>query len=122
MSTTLTPRACKNTHKITSEEMEKMRKKDHRIVKGIFRCAEPRGGSIKFSFKKYKGDDVLNYTMTDGEIRDVPFMIATHLSNDCCYEKHTHVLDGDGNATLHTGKKVHRCSFESLEFQDLKEE
>lgn len=117
-----TPRPRKNTHKITPEEMRVMREKDHRIVKGIFRCLEPRGGSITFSFKRYKGDDVLKYTMIDGEVREVPFMIAKHLNQECCYYQHAHVLDADGKPSVQMGKKVNRCSFESLEFQDLETE
>ena len=31
--------------KLSSDEIRKMREKDNRLVKGIFRCYEPRGGS-----------------------------------------------------------------------------
>ncbi len=119
MSTLTMPRARKNTRKITDEEMRKMREKDHKMVKGIFRCSEPRGGSITFSFKKYKGDDVLKYTMVDGDTYDVPIMVAKHLNQNCYYPKHCHVLDANGKPSVEVGKKVQRCSFESLEFQDL---
>lgn len=122
MSTLTMPRARKNTRKITDEEMRKMREKDHKMVKGIFRCYEPRGGAITFSFKKYKGDDVLKYNMIDGDVYDIPLMVAKHLNQGCYYPKHTHVLDANGHPSVEVGKKVQRCSFESLEFQDLKAE
>jgi len=109
----------KNMRKITDEEMRRDREKDHKIVKGIFRCYEPRGGSLTFSFKKYKGDDVLKYTLVDGEICEIPLMIAKHLNQNCCYPRHSHVLDADGKPSVDVGKKIQRCSFESLEFQDL---
>jgi len=105
-----------NTRKITPDEMRKYRDKDHKMVKGIFRCYEPRGGSFTFNFKKYKGDKILKYTMVDGEKYDVPLMVAKHLNQNCWYPRHTHVLDSDGRPTLDQGKKVQRCSFESLDF------
>lgn len=112
----------RNTNKITEEQMRKMREKDHKMVKGIFRCFEPRGGSMSFSFKKYKGDEVLKYTMVDGDILEIPLMVAKHLNQNCWYPRHSHVLDANGNPSVHVGKKEQRCSFESLEFIDLEEE
>lgn len=105
-----------NTRKITQDEMRKLREADHKMVKGVFRCYEPRGGSFTFSFKKHKGDNVQKYTMVDGHTYDVPLMVAKHLNQNCWYPKHSYVLDAEGNPTVHTGQKVQRCSFESLEF------
>lgn len=122
MSTLTLPKARRNTRKISDEEMRKMRQKDHKMVKGIFRCYEPRGGSMTFSFKKYKGDEVLKYTMIDGEIYDIPLMVAKHLNQQCYYPKHSHVLDANGKPSVEVGKKVQRCSFESLEFQEEEEQ
>ena len=105
-----------NTRKLTSDEMRKMREKDHKIVKGIFRCYEPRGGSFTFNFKKYKGDQVVKYTMVDGETYSVPVMIAKHLNQNCWYPRHSYILDANGNPVVDPSRKVNRCSFESLEF------
>lgn len=102
---------------ISNKAMETMRKKDNEMVKGVFRSFEPRGGTVTFSFKKYAGDDVQQYTMVDGDTYDVPLMVAKHLNNNCWYPKHEHTLDANGNAVIGVGRKVHRYSFESLEFQ-----
>ncbi len=122
MSTATVPQARRNTRKISDEEMRQMREKDHRTVKGIFRCYEPRGGSMTFSFKKYKGDEVLKYTMVDGDIYEIPLMVAKHLNQECNYPVHSHVLDANGHPSIEVGKKVQRCSFESLEFQDFQDD
>lgn len=111
----------KNTRKITPDEMRKEKERDHKTVKGIFRCFEPRGGSFTFSFKKYKGDPVLKFTLADGETYDIPLMVAKHLNQNCSYPRHSHMLDANGNAMLDTGTKVKRCSFESLEFYNEEE-
>jgi len=121
MSSVTSTNVKKNYGKISSERMKEMKKKDHKKVKGIFRCYEPRGGSMMFSFKKYKGDDIVQYNMKDGEVYEIPLMVAKHLNQNCWYPKHTHVLDMNGNPSVEVGKKVQRCSFESLEFQDLEE-
>ncbi len=119
MSTLTLPSPRKNTGKISDEQMKKMREKDNKTVKGIFRCYEPRGGSIDFSFKKYKGDNVFRKMMIDGNTYEIPLMIAKHLNQNCWYPKHTHVLDANGEPSVEVGRKVQRCSFESLEFQDI---
>ncbi len=112
----------KSSRKLTGKEIDDMKKRDHKMVSGIFHCYEPRGGSMTFSFKKYKGDNVLQYTLTDGEKCDLPLMVAKHLNQNCWYPKHSHVLDADGNPSIQIGKKEQRCSFESLEFQDFAED
>ena len=119
MSTLTMPTTRRNMRKISDEEMRQAREKDHKMVKGIFRCYEPRGGSVTFSFKKYKGDEVLKYTLVDGDIYTIPLMVAKHLNQDCFYPVHSHVLDANGNPSVEVGKKVQRCSFDSLEFQDF---
>tara|TARA_Y100000034_G_C6846307_1_gene383408 strand:+ start:326 stop:682 length:357 start_codon:yes stop_codon:yes gene_type:complete len=106
----------RNTRKITPDEMRKMREKDHKMVKGIFRCYEPRGGSFTFNFKKYSGDKILKYTMEDGQTYDVPLMVAKHLNQNCWYPKHCHVMDANGMPTVDKNTKIKRCSFDSLEF------
>lgn len=106
----------KNTRKLTPDDIRKMKEKDHKMVKGVFRCYEPIGGSFTFSVKKYKGDEVLTYTMVDGQVYDVPLMVAKHLNQNCWYPEHSHILDANGNPTVAVGKKVKRCSFDSLEF------
>ncbi len=115
MTTTQTQE--KSRRSISSKVMEAMRKKDNKIVRGVFRCFEPRGGNMTFSFKKYAGDEVTQYNMTDGDTYDIPLMVAKHLNNNCWYPKHSHVLDANGKASVEVGRKVHRCTFESLEFQ-----
>lgn len=102
----------KNSGKSISKEKEN----DHKIVRGIFRCYEPRGGSFKFSFKKYKEGKIKTRTLVDGQTYDIPLMVAKHLNQNCWYPRHSYVVDSEGNPTLDTGKKVKRCSFESLEF------
>lgn len=110
-----------NTRKISGDEMRRMRDKDNKIVKGVFRCYEPRGGSFTFSFKKYKGDPVLKLILVDGETYDLPLMVAKHLNQNCWYPKHSYVLDINGVPSVHAGQKVKRCSFESLEFYNEEE-
>lgn len=104
--------------RLSPEDIKKMRTRDHKMVKGVFRCFEPAGGSMKFSFRKYKGDDVLTYTMVDGEVYDIPLMVAKHLNQNCWYPRHKHIMDLNGNPRQDIGKKVRRCGFESLEFQE----
>lgn len=102
---------------LTPKIKEAMRKKDNRMVQGVFRCFETQGGSVTFFCKKHAGDDVKKYKMVDGETYTVPLMVAKHLNNNCCYDQHAYMLDANGKTIIGPGKKIHRYTFESLEFQ-----
>lgn len=102
--------------KITPEDLRKMREKDNKLVKGVFRCFDPKGGCIKFSYKKYRGDSVRTYNLIDEKVYELPLMVARHLNNECYYKEHIHVLDENGTPIVADGKKRHRCSFENLDF------
>lgn len=92
-------------------------KEESKLVKGIFRCHEPRGGSVTFSFRKYKWDAVKTYTMVDGEEYEIPLSVARHLNNNCNYFEHTHILDSHGKPIVdRVGKKVSRMNFDSKDF------
>lgn len=94
-----------------------MWKEESRLVKGIFRCHEPSGGSVQFSFRKYKWDPTRKYTMRDGEVYEVPLSVARHLNQNCNYAVHSHILGADGRPTVDRGGKMRsRMNFESTEF------
>jgi len=108
MATTVTP---------SDDKIYRMWKEESRMVKGIFRCHEPPGGSVTFPFRKYKWDQTKTYEMTDGEVYEVPLAVARHLNQNCSYPVHSHILGPDGRTQLNTqGKKRQRMSFESTEF------
>jgi len=110
------PEERKTNRNLSKDEYKSMREKDLKMVKGVFRSFEPRGGSMTFCYKKYKEDPVMNFTMMDGQTYEVPYMVARHLNTKCSYPKHTNVLDAYGNPSVCVGEHVKRCSFESLEF------
>jgi len=99
----------------TSEKLEAMRKEDAKIVKGKFNCHSPKGGSIKFPYRKYKGDPIVNYSLEDGKIYDLPLGVVKHLNN-CGVEINAHLLDATGNPIVGIGKKDYRFSFQGLDF------
>lgn len=102
--------------KLTPEEVEYMRQKDREMVRGIFRFFEVPGGTMGFSFKKYKGDEVESYSMRDGEIYTIPRGVAMHLSNACWYPESVHRMDEHNRIIAMVNKKKRRCSFEPLDF------
>lgn len=95
--------------------------RDNKLVKGIFRCHEVRGGTIVFHFRKYKENPVAKYTLTDGKVYEIPYMVAKHLTNNCWYPIHRYMQDENGDISAKIGQKVRRCSFEPLEFIDMQD-
>jgi|GEM_PF-2142456 len=103
----------------SAEEIEKMRKDDNKLVKGIFRCHEPKGGSVTLVWREYKGDPIRRYTLVDGEQYEIPKGLAKHLTKNCTYYEHMHILGADGKPLVNRqGKPVSRMTFESMEFYE----
>jgi hypothetical protein len=106
-----------NIKRVTKEELEKMRKEANRMVKGIFRCHEPRGGSVQLVWREFKGDPIRRWTLVDGHEYELPIGLARHLNNNCNYAVHQHILGSDGKAAVDkVGKKISRMNFESIEY------
>lgn len=115
----LTPKP--NQGKFTTDQLKYMRDKDREMVKGIFRYFEVPGGVMEFSFKKYKGDPVENYTMYDGETYTIPRGVALHLNKNGAYPEYENIKGEDAKTIARVKKMVHRFAFQSLEFVDLEE-
>lgn len=95
------------------------RDKDRQIVKGIFRFHEVPGGSMSFVYRAYKEDPIERYDMVDGQIYSVPLGVARHLNKNCWYPEYEHFKNEETQNIQRVGKKVNRCSFQSLEFIDI---
>jgi len=101
-----------------AQNYEKLRLRDRRMVKGLFKFHEVQNGRLEFSFRKWKGDPVENFKMDDNTIHEIPFGVATHLANNCTYPVHSFQMDEKNVPTMKVQQNVHRTSFQSLEFLD----
>lgn len=123
--------------KLTKEQIDKQIKnwkaRDSELVTGIFKFLENRGGTLEFRYKMYDGDDFIHYVLTDGERYQIPRGVARHLNNNCYYKEYKHMNNELGNngvrqanpdgrfrnaGSMQVMNKVHRTSFQSLEFMD----
>lgn len=95
-----------------------MRERDAELVKGRFVFYEVPGGTLNFSYKKYKGDPVRSYSLKDGEIYNVPRGVARHLVSSGSYPVHEYQTDESGKPVVRIGRRKRRYGFESLEFFD----
>jgi len=96
-----------------------MRDQDRVLVTGKFRFLELQGGTLRFSFRKYKGDPIERYELEDGKIYTIPYGVAKHLCHNVWYPVHKYLLGSDGKPSKCVGYKVHRCTFDSLEFKEI---
>jgi len=131
----------KKAPKISKAEADKIvakrRERDAEMVTGIFKNLEhPSGngclGGVAFSYKAYKGDDLINYEFFDGERYTIPHGVARHLNNNCFYleyqqlpEEYGKEIQAANNAdgrlktrNMQVAKKIHRFAFHSLEYMD----
>lgn len=77
--------------KIAAEELlEKCKDEDSRMVKGIFKNLECKGGDVEFAYHKYKGEPTRIYHLIDGQEYELPLGVAKHLNNECKYTRKVH--------------------------------
>ncbi len=110
-----------NTKKTTKAKKIKRSsqwEKDHKMIKGIFKFDEVPGGELRFPFIKYKGDSPSPYILKDGELCEVPFMVAKHLNENGKYPVHKYSVDEEGKALQKIGQWVDRFSFQPVGFFD----
>lgn len=101
------------------KKLRYQRDKDRELVRGIFRFHEVPGGTMSFVFRAYKADPVERYDLQDGEVYSLPLGVAKHLNKNIWYPVHAFQQDEKGKPVQNVGRKVHRCSFQSLEFVDI---
>ena len=108
--------------KFKDKETEKRYKsdweRDHKMVRGKFSYLDCPGGELTFPFHKYPDDQPSNWTLKDGEIYELPYMVAKHLATDVFYPVHANELDKDGRKSIRIGKKIYRTNFQKLDFED----
>jgi hypothetical protein len=96
----------------------KMREKDLKEVRGIFKFYELPNGFIEFAFKKYAEDKAKMYKLTDGQAYTLPLMVAKHLNTSGSYPDYSWGKDENGVAVTRIAGKTRRYGFQSLEFTD----
>lgn len=107
------------TKQADSKNLNYLREKDSRLVRGIFKNFETPGGEVRFVYRKYKGEEIKKYVLRDGETYSIPLGVAKHLNNNCNYPVHAYTTNEEGVPTMRVGKRVNRFGFQSLEFMGL---
>jgi hypothetical protein len=97
---------------------KKMYDRDHQMVKGKFSFLEVPGGELRFTYMKYEGDPVLRYKWRDGDIVEVPYMVAKHIDQDVKVPMHGHQMDEFGKTIVNVSRWIHRTAFKRLDFLD----
>ncbi len=92
--------------------------KNHTIVKGRFVFKEVPGGTLVFSYVRYQGDPIFRYSLKDGDIVELPYMVAKHLATGCYEEIYTNQVDSAGKPITVASSKRYRTGFERLDFDD----
>jgi len=109
----------KTATKNVKADLKIQRERDLQLVKGIFQNKETRGGTVSFPFRKYKEDDVVNYTFTDGQHYTIPLMVANHLNQNCFQEVHSHCVGPDGKPATKVGQVEYRFGFINTDFRPI---
>lgn len=113
------------TGKRTAEEKKKLkatieanREEDSKMVTGKFKNLESKGGSLTFSYRKYKEDPYRTYTFIDGNTYTIPLGVAKHLNKGTTVAERDYAVGPDGVKKLYTiiKNRRERFSFTSTEY------
>lgn len=97
--------------------LDKKKERDFKIVKARYIDHESKGAKSSWtSGPFYKGDTGKKYTMTDGDVVEIPLIVAETINNSCWYGVNTHKQGEDGRPSIQIGRKVQRKEFVPLVF------
>ena len=105
----------------TKANIEQLRARDNKLIRGRFNYLEVPGGTLNFCYRAYKGDPVVDYSLKDGEIYEIPLGVARHLNTNVGRWEHKYLLDAEGKPSNKTSVRVRRCIFENMEFMDIED-
>jgi len=112
----------KNVSINVKKNKEQIHARDNELVRGIFRYDEVPGGTLVFTYKKYK-NEFKNYSLVDGNTYQLPRGVAKHLATTGSYPIHEYQTDENGKPVVRIGRRKRRYSFESLGFfEDIEDE
>jgi len=102
--------------KKASDMIESARKIDSKLVKGIFKNLESKGGDLTFAYRQYRGEPTRVYHMLDAQEYEIPLGVAKHINRQCKYKKSKFLMDKDGNRIIGADTPEERYKFISTDF------
>lgn len=103
-------------------ETDIKKEKDLKTVKGRFEFTEVagKGAPMVFSFGSvYEDVPIKKYTLIDGEVYELPFMVAKHLNETGWYPVHHYAVDENGKPSTKIGQKIRRYGFFPIDFAEV---
>ncbi len=97
---------------IKAEDMRlQARDEDSRVVTGIFKNLETKGGDITFTYRKYKEDPYQTFHFEDGKSYSIPIGVAKHLKEMTKVKRNEYLVDKDGKKIVGVGSYNQRFEF-----------
>lgn len=95
---------------VNKDSIEAMTPEKDKKVRGTFINIECPGQTAKVCCKYYRGMQYFEKTFADGETATIPLSVARHINERIKYDKHSHIMDVDGNP-IKGEKSVFRYRF-----------
>jgi hypothetical protein len=103
--------------KIKAEDLRvQKRDEDSKMVTGIFKNDEVKGGDLTFTIRLYKEDPYKTYYFEDGKTYTIPLGVAKHINTMTRQKEHAYLVDKDGKKINGIGSYRQRYTFLSTEF------
>lgn len=100
------------------DKRQKSMEEDAKMVTGIFKNLEAKGGDLEFTYRMYKEENHKVYHFDDGQKYTIPIGVAKHINNMTAVPERDYAIGPDGTKQLYTviKSKRQRYQFLSTEF------
>lgn len=96
--------------------LKEMRKKDEKLVNGMFEFIDAQGGFLEFAYRKYSGEPIMMIKLIHGEICELPMGIIKHLNNTKKkVRRYSQELPTNGRMTPRSFETISRVRFTPME-------
>jgi hypothetical protein len=105
-----------NKTAVNKDSIEAITYETDRMVTGIFKNLESPGQAARIICRLYKHQQPFSQSFDDGERYTIPYSVARHINENCCYPIHSYLLDDKGQHVKGSGRMVNRYQFTPTEF------
>lgn len=101
---TIIPEIVVDTNDVV-RDTEEQRVLDQRLVRGKFEFYERPGGTLNFTYRRYKGEKIVNYILRDKGYYELPWGVVRALEEGSHYYTHNIETDETDDTTFRNGER-----------------
>lgn len=79
---------------------------DQKLVRGTFKFFERPNGTLRFSYRRYRGEKITTYILKDGSTYELPWGVVRAMEESSHYQTHNIEIANQNGAIPHGEREV----------------